>query len=152
MPTQRKIEPTLSTLRSITVTFVDGNKTSTSINGTKEEIERYYLAPGRVFNLGEGDKDNVQRAVNVEFHDAVIRLTPREAGKLVQYVQEKREDVSYTTTPDVEEAQRFGTEKEVDHCLGGMPAWMALQYEIAVVAAPPGRRLPCWVQPKPVSV
>jgi hypothetical protein len=55
-------------MRTIKVTFSDGNTVTTSINGTDEEIRRYYL--GQPFNFGDTDshpKDNVQTAVAVEF-------------------------------------------------------------------------------------
>ncbi len=57
-------------MRSIKVTFADGNVISTAINGTDEEIKLYYLGAGQVFNIGDPHdptKDNVQKAVKVEF-------------------------------------------------------------------------------------
>ena len=48
----------------VKVTFENGDNVTTSINGSKDEVEAYYL--GTVFNLGT-DKDNLQKAINVEF-------------------------------------------------------------------------------------
>ncbi|MEE1255999.1 MAG: hypothetical protein UHN47_05755 [Lachnospiraceae bacterium] len=49
---------------TVKVTFENGDSVTTSINGSKNEVEAYYL--GTVFNLGT-DKDNLQKAINVEF-------------------------------------------------------------------------------------
>lgn len=57
-------------LRAVKVTFADGNHLTTSINGTEEEIRRYYL--GNYFQFGDTDehpRDNLQRGVSVEFLD-----------------------------------------------------------------------------------
>jgi len=55
-------------MRSIKVTFSDGHTISTNVNGTDEEIRRYYL--GHVFNFGDTEahpKDKLVTAVKVEF-------------------------------------------------------------------------------------
>lgn len=62
--------PTLwrTPMRTIKVTFSNGDTITTSINGTDEQIRRYYI--GQPFNFGdrfEGDPDNVQTAIAVEF-------------------------------------------------------------------------------------
>jgi hypothetical protein len=49
----------------IRVTYSDGDTTETEINGSRREIERYYL--GEAFNVGLGPDDNIQTAVKVEF-------------------------------------------------------------------------------------
>lgn len=57
--------------RSIRVTFADGNSLETEINGTEDEIRRYYV--GQPFNFGDTDAhpaDNLQCATAVEFLDA----------------------------------------------------------------------------------
>jgi len=54
-------------MKTIKVTFSGGNSLVTSINGTQEEIEKYYL--GNSFNIGDGEKDRIERAVKVEFLD-----------------------------------------------------------------------------------
>ena len=46
------------------VTLEDGNQIKTSINGTNEEIQNYYLI-GSYLNMGIED-DNMQRIVSVE--------------------------------------------------------------------------------------
>jgi hypothetical protein len=51
-------------MRTIKVTFADGNSLITSINGTNEEINSYYL--GNTFNLGR-EEDHLTIAVKVEF-------------------------------------------------------------------------------------
>jgi len=52
-------------MKSIKVTFDNGETLETSINGTNEEIEKYYL--GQTFNLGNGPNDLMAKAVKVEF-------------------------------------------------------------------------------------
>jgi hypothetical protein len=57
-------------MRTIKVTYSNGNSTVTSINGTRAEIKRYYL--GTTFNLGDPydpEKDLLVKAVGVEFLD-----------------------------------------------------------------------------------
>lgn len=59
-------------MRSIRVKFENGDELTTSINGTDEEIRRYYI--GQKFQFGDTEQcpqDNLQRAVNVEFLDRV---------------------------------------------------------------------------------
>lgn len=51
--------------QAIRVTFDDGDTLETEINGTPDEILRYYL--GQTFNLGQGEHDRLARAVKVEF-------------------------------------------------------------------------------------
>jgi len=55
-------------VRSIKVTFEDGDWLATNINGTEDEIRAYYL--GNEFNLGDGHGgDRMVRATQVEFLD-----------------------------------------------------------------------------------
>lgn len=54
-------------MRTIKVTWEDGDTTITNINGTDEQIRQYYL--NQVFNLGRGPDDYLVRAVSVEFLD-----------------------------------------------------------------------------------
>lgn len=49
---------------TVKVTFENGESATTSINGSKDEVEAYYL--NNVFNLGT-ENDNLQKAINVEF-------------------------------------------------------------------------------------
>ncbi len=52
----------------IKVTFEDGNHLVTEINGTQEEIRRYYI--GTKFQFGDTEecpRDKMVKAVNVEF-------------------------------------------------------------------------------------
>ena len=51
-------------MRAIKVHFSNGDSLVTSINGTNEEIKRYYI--GNVFNLGVVD-DLLVTATKVEF-------------------------------------------------------------------------------------
>jgi ribosomal protein L21E len=53
-------------MRHIRVTYSNGQSIETEINGSTEDIERYYL--GKVFNLGVVE-DNMQIALRVEFLD-----------------------------------------------------------------------------------
>jgi hypothetical protein len=56
-------------MQDITVHFEDGNKIHTSINGTNEEIEKYYI--GTYFNFGDSDEcpqDKMVKAITVEFY------------------------------------------------------------------------------------
>ena len=50
-------------MKEIKVTFENGDYLYTRINGTKEEIERYYI--GNYFNIGTVS-DNIQKCVSVE--------------------------------------------------------------------------------------
>lgn len=50
---------------TIRVAFDDGDTLETEINGTPDEIRRYYL--GQTFNLGDGERDRLARAVQVDF-------------------------------------------------------------------------------------
>lgn len=54
-------------MRSITVTWHDGDTTTTAITGTNAEILAYYV--GQTFNVGIGPEDRMKRAVSVQFHD-----------------------------------------------------------------------------------
>lgn len=53
-------------MRSIRVTYEDGNTIDTNINGTRKEITDYYV--GKYFNFGIED-DHMVKAVAVEFLD-----------------------------------------------------------------------------------
>lgn len=52
-------------MKTIKAHFSDGNFLITAINGTREEIEKYYL--GKYFNLGNGEKDKMEKAIRIEF-------------------------------------------------------------------------------------
>lgn len=54
-------------MKTIRVSFNNGDFLITSINGTREEIEKYYL--GNFFNIGRGESDKITIAVKVEFLD-----------------------------------------------------------------------------------
>lgn len=54
-------------MRTVKVTFEDGNSLVTSINGTKSNIQDYYKI-GNTFNLGT-DLDNLQKVKTLEFLD-----------------------------------------------------------------------------------
>jgi len=60
------ISDDVSRRRHIKVTFEDGNTIETPINGTKREIEDYYV--GKYFNMGVED-DKMVKALSVEFLD-----------------------------------------------------------------------------------
>jgi hypothetical protein len=62
-------------MKTIRVTFEDGNSLVTAINGTHDEIRQYYI--GQTFNLGRED-DHLTKAVSVEFLEekSTIMLTP----------------------------------------------------------------------------
>lgn len=69
-------------MKSIRVTYTNGNHTETDINGTDTEILAYYLGRNAWFNLGTGDgpEDVMVRATRVEFlnPDGTVRnLTPQ---------------------------------------------------------------------------
>lgn len=51
--------------RSIVVHWADGSTMPTRINGTRAEIEKYYV--GRTFNVGSGEHDRMLKAVRVDF-------------------------------------------------------------------------------------
>lgn len=48
----------------VKVVLANGDYWYTRVNGTKEEIEKYYI--GTTFNVGT-DMDNMQKCVRVEF-------------------------------------------------------------------------------------
>jgi len=53
-------------MKTVRVTFDNGDSVTTSINGTDEEIRRYYV--GNKFNLGDGaGGDLMAVALSVEF-------------------------------------------------------------------------------------
>ncbi len=55
-------------MRTVRVNYNDGDWTLTNINGTDEEIRRYYV--GKQFNFGDndfGEDDIVKTAISVEF-------------------------------------------------------------------------------------
>jgi hypothetical protein len=52
-------------MKKIKVHFSNGDTLTTSINGTNQEIEDYYL--GNVFNLGNASRDVMVTATKVEF-------------------------------------------------------------------------------------
>lgn len=54
-------------MRTVKVTFEDGNSLVTSINGNDSDIREYYKI-GNVFNLGT-DSDNLQKVKTLEFLD-----------------------------------------------------------------------------------
>ena len=51
-------------MKTAIVVFDNGFELRTNINGTVKEIEAYYM--GRRFNLGNGDKDLMSKAVSVQ--------------------------------------------------------------------------------------
>ena len=57
-------------MKSVKVTYANGDEISTGINGTDKEIEKYF-AIGREFNLGTGEEgkpeDNMQAITALEF-------------------------------------------------------------------------------------
>lgn len=52
-------------MKTVKVTFQDGNYITTKINGTNEEIMEYYKI-GRYFNLGQ-ENDEMQKVSFLEF-------------------------------------------------------------------------------------
>lgn len=60
----QSIKP-IKLLRPIKITYQDGNTLVTSINGSKDEVNAYYL--GKSFNLGPEDHCTI--AIKVEFLD-----------------------------------------------------------------------------------
>jgi len=62
-----RVDGRLNTMRAIKVTFDDGEELTTNINGTNEEIRKYYI--GQWFNRGSGSEDKMTKAVSVEFLD-----------------------------------------------------------------------------------
>ncbi len=54
-------------MRSIRVTWDDGDTTTTTINGTRADIIAYYV--GNYFNVGAGELDAMKQGKRVEFLD-----------------------------------------------------------------------------------
>ena len=65
-PSFELVDDPKPTLRTITVYYSDGDTTTTSINGTDEEIGRHYL--GHTFEAGCDTKHHV--ALAIHFHDS----------------------------------------------------------------------------------
>ena len=57
-------------MKYIIVTFENGDVIETRVNGTDEEIIRYYMLSGKI-NIGKVT-DNFQQAVSVEFVENAI--------------------------------------------------------------------------------
>lgn len=68
--------------REISVTFANGQQIRTEINGTEEEIVAYYK--GNTFNLGRGEMDNMQSALDVIFTDKPGFMED-ENGKILRF-------------------------------------------------------------------
>jgi hypothetical protein len=62
---EENIESVPNIRKNIKVTFNNGDSLSTEINGSEDEIKKYYI--GKDFNLGIGGKDKMVKATNVEF-------------------------------------------------------------------------------------
>lgn len=56
-------------MRTIKVTFDRGNTITTSINGTPDEIRKYYI--GKSFTFGDDETEWTEKAVMVEFLDGL---------------------------------------------------------------------------------
>lgn len=54
-------------MRTVKVTFANGDTITTAINGTEETIKDYYRI-GKVFNIGNVN-DNLQDVTSLEFLD-----------------------------------------------------------------------------------
>ena len=52
-------------MKAVKVTYTNGDKISTNINGTDEEIKAYF-AIGKTFNIGSVE-DNLQQVTELEF-------------------------------------------------------------------------------------
>lgn len=53
-------------MKTVKVTYTNGDTITTGINGTDAEILEYFKR-GRVFNIGNGEDDNMQAVVRCEF-------------------------------------------------------------------------------------
>ncbi len=56
-------------MRAVKVTFKSGRTLETNINGTKEDVRRYYVGESFTFGTGEGEDEYADTAVSVEFID-----------------------------------------------------------------------------------
>jgi hypothetical protein len=50
---------------AVKCTYENGDTIITGINGTKDQANEYFL--NRVFNIGSGENDNLQKCIAVEF-------------------------------------------------------------------------------------
>lgn len=62
---EENVESVPNIRKNIKVTFNNGDSLTTEINGSEDEIKKYYI--GKDFNLGIGGKDKMVKATNVEF-------------------------------------------------------------------------------------
>jgi len=115
-------------MKSAIITFDNGNILKTSINGTRAEIENYYL--GKVFNLGNGEKDLLAKAVNVEIESEwkATRIN-NDANGNPRYVVHF---LAFITPEDSAQC-----EKEADECsrAGNITFATSLKYDRALVRA-----------------
>ena len=52
-------------MKTAIITFDNGDRITTGINGTDDEIREYYSI-GKTFNLGDGPKDLMAKVVSLE--------------------------------------------------------------------------------------
>ena len=55
------------TMETVKITYDNGDSSVTRINGTREEVAKYYM--GKCFNLGV-EADDMHKVVKVEFPDS----------------------------------------------------------------------------------
>lgn len=54
-------------MMTVKVLYDNGDSVVTSINGTRSDIQAYYI--GQTFNIGAGDQDLLAVGVDVVFYD-----------------------------------------------------------------------------------
>jgi len=83
------------TRHAVRVTFDDGDHLTSTVNGTADEVVRYYL--GNTFNVGIGSEDNIRVATKVEFLEGVDMQTVEQDRR--ELLAAWKRDVADTSRP-----------------------------------------------------
>ena len=79
----------MTTKQSVTVTYANGDKISTDINGTRKSVSEYFQI-GNEFNIGSGEKDNVQKVVALDFTEDETEATEGDVKEFFRMFHEER--------------------------------------------------------------
>lgn len=84
-------------MKSVRVTFQNGDIIHTGINGTNQEIQKYYEV-GKFFNLGNrAGGNNMQKVIKCELlQNFFFKFTGREVGSVGETYEIEREIKAYT--------------------------------------------------------
>jgi hypothetical protein len=111
-----EINLTESQMRSVKVTFENGETIDTSINGTDEEIKNYYKV-GKEFNIGHNE-DNMQKVKSVDILDSIeegkthskSNSNEKEKNKELEWMRKYKKYIDNDTYPKND----YNSKKEFD--------------------------------------